>query len=262
MREFFGLLVILFGIFLFILSIVTLVKPLPELKLGTRKRALLAMAGSVVLLIIGGSIIPKPTPEEIAAREAQAAEKKAEREAEASEREAERVRKSAADKKARDDEAAAEAARLKPAMTEAATQLWNRINSTVSQCDGVSERVSVEAGRRNPNPYTLYPLLQSAKSICSSEGFEVRRLTVPDAIPARFREGFEEAIETCSNAYLAKSTAFDSMAKVLDGNMRPSAVSAAQQNAQRAQAGVMLCGIRFMAASNEAGLDLEEVIQD
>lgn len=262
MREFFGGLLILTALFLFVLSIVTLIKPLPEIKIGSRKRALLLMFGAFVVMMIGGSILPPPSPEEVAARQAEAAQEKGERVRRDAQEKGDRERRSAAEKKSRDDASAAEAARLKPAMTQAATELWNRINSTVSQCDAISERVSAEAGRRNPSPYTLYPLVESADSICSSEALEVRRLTVPDAIPSRYRGAFEEAIETCSNAYFAKSSAYESMAKVLDGNTRPSAVSAAQQNAQRAQAGVMLCGLGFVKAANDAGLDLDEVIQN
>lgn len=262
MRDFFGGLLILTALFLFILSIVTLIKPLPEIKIGSRKRALLLMVGAFVVMMIGGSILPPPSPEEVAARKAEAAQEKAERERKDAQNKGDRDRKSAAQKKARDDASAAETARLKPSMTEAATDLWNRINSTVAQCDAISERVAVESGRRNPSPYTLYPLVESADSICSAEALEVRRLTVPDAIPSRYRGAFEDAIETCSNAYFAKSSAYESMAKVLDGNIRPSAVSAAQQNAERAQAGVMLCGIGFIKAATDAGLDPEEVIPD
>lgn len=262
MRDFFGGLIILSGVFLFVISIVTLIKPLPEIKIGSRKRAGLVMAGSFVLFMIGGSIVPPPSPEVVAAREAEAARTKADREAKSAERKAVQDRKSAAEKKAADEAAAAEAARLKPAMTAAATDLWTRINSTVESCDDVSKTVADAAGRRNISPYTLYPLVESARSICSAESLEVGRLEVPEAIPSRYRGAFEEAIETCSGAYAAKASAFRSMAGVLDGNTRPSAVAAAQQNAERAQAGVMLCGLGFMKAANEAGLDLEEVLRD
>lgn len=251
MREFLGGLLVLAAFAMFVLSIVVMVKPLKRLHLGSRKRGLLLLGASFVVTIIGGMILPPPTPEEVAVRAADEAREKAERET-----------VQAAEKKARDDAEAAAEARLKPAMTEAATGLWNRINSTVAGCDAASKAVSDAAGARNPSPYVLYPLVQQAKTVCASEGLEVSRIDVPDTIPARHRDGFKEAIETCSNAYLAKMSAFDSMAKVLDGNVRPSAVSDAQQNAERAQAGIMLCGIRFMKAASDAGLDLDEVIKD
>lgn len=212
MREFFGGLLVLAAFALFIISIIALIKPLKTLKLGSRKRAALALVGSFILMMIGGSILPPPSPEEVAAREAEEAQAKAKRE-----------QTQAAEKKARDDASAAELARLKPVMTQAATQLWNRINSTVADCDAASEAVSNAAGARNANPYTLYPLVQRAESVCSDEALELRRIEVPDEIPSRYRDGFREAIETCSNAYIAKMSAFDSMAKVLDGNTRPSA---------------------------------------
>lgn len=262
MREFFGGLIVLSGFFLFVISIVTLIKPLPEIQIGSRKRAGLVMAGSFVFFLIGGLIVPPPSPEVVAAREAEAARTKADRDAKSAERKAVQDRKSAAEKKAADETAAAEAARLKPAMTAAATDLWTRINSTAKSCDDVSKTVADAAGRRNIDAYTLYPIVGSARSICSVASLEVGRLEVPEAIPSLYRGAFEEAVDTCSNAYAAKASAFRSMAGVLDGNTRPSAVAAAQQNAERAQAGVMLCGLGFMKAANEAGLDLEEVLRD
>lgn len=262
MREFLGVMLILSAFAMFVLSIVVLVKPLKEIHLGSRKRGVLLLVASFVLLVVGESTLPPATPEEIAARAAERARETAEREKANTARRKAREDEEAAELKARNDADAAAEARLKPAMTSAATGLWRQINSTVAGCDAASEAVADAAGARNPSPYVLYPLVQQAKSVCADEGLEVSRLDVPEAIPSRYREGFEEAIETCSNAYLFKTSAFDSMAKVLDGNVRPSAVSDAQQGAERAQAGIMLCGIRFMKAANDAGLDLDEVIQD
>jgi len=251
MREFLGAVLVLSAFAMFVLSIVVLVKPLKELKLGTRARGLLLLVASFVVMGIGGAVLPPPSPEDVAAREAKRAQESAERE-----------KARATEKKARDDAAAAKQAAEKVASTAAASQLWTRINSTVAGCDAASKAVADAAGARNPSPYVLYPLLQRAESICRSEGLDVGQLDIPDDIPARHRDGFKEALETCSNAYLAKMSAFGAMAEVLDGNVRPSAVSAAQEGAERAQAGVMLCGIRYMKAANDAGLELDEVIKD
>lgn len=67
MRDLGGV-IALIGMVLFIVSIIALVRPIKRIKLGTRKRAGLALGASVVLFIVGASIMPPPTPEEKAAR--------------------------------------------------------------------------------------------------------------------------------------------------------------------------------------------------
>ena len=48
-----------------LVSFVGIIRPLPRLWLPTRKRAAQAFGGAFVLLIIGGMLAPKPTPEEL-----------------------------------------------------------------------------------------------------------------------------------------------------------------------------------------------------
>jgi hypothetical protein len=46
----------------FILSLVALIRPLPKLGLKSRKRAALAVVGSVILMGVSGSLLPDPPP--------------------------------------------------------------------------------------------------------------------------------------------------------------------------------------------------------
>jgi len=233
----------------FVLAFVCLIRPIKAVKMGTRKRALIGMGISFVVLIIAGSIMPKPTPEELAARQAT---------------EAAAAEKSAADKagqeKADNERAAAALAAQKPAIAAAAQSLWTQVATQVSGCDTASGYVADVAGRRNPNVYDLYSQVTQADTICSEAASNVGRISVPDTIPSAKRAKFKEAIETCRNAYYAKASAFDQMSKVLNGDVRPSAVNEAKQASEAAQAGSMLCAIGFMTAGSEAGLTMEETM--
>ncbi len=233
----------------FIIGAVALIRPIQKIKLGTRKRAGLMMAAAFVLFFVGASIMPKPTPEMIAAREAEAA------------------RTRATDEKAASDQAAAQAQQAeaqaqqnKGAITAAAKGLWDQVTVQVSACDQASKNVAQVAGRRNPSIYDLYPMVQEANGVCRAAGSRVRDLDVPDVIPRQHREAFAKALKTCSDAYYVKASAFDSMGKVLNGDARPSAVTEAREASEAAQAGTMLCGVGFLQAVTGAGLSTSEVM--
>ncbi|MFT4911619.1 MAG: hypothetical protein ACI9YM_000189 [Brevundimonas sp.] len=256
MREGIGAIVALIGMGLFVVSIITLIRPIRRIKLGTRKRAGIALAVSIGLFILGGTIMPPPTPEQIAAREAVEAQRTVDRE----KADQERTAKRSADQKADADREAAALEQQKPAMTAAAKSLWDQVTVEVSSCDQSAKIFSDYMGRRGASIYEAYPLAQQAERICGQSATNVGRIGVPDTIPSTKRDAFKEAIETCRNAYYAKSSAFDQMSTVLNGDMRPSAVSDARQAAERAEAGTMLCGLGFLKAVNDAGLSLEEVM--
>lgn len=256
MREGLGALIALAGMLLFLVSIVCLIRPIKAIKLGTRKRAALALVGSIVLFTAGGFIMPPPTPEQIAVREA--AEKQ--READRAKREEEQATKRTADLKAANERAVAERERQKPIMTVAAKTLWDQVTAQAAPCDTTGKNLADYLGRRGASIYDAYDLANSANRICGETATNIGQLRAPTEIPAAQRTAFTEALQTCRNAYYAKSSAFSQMADVLNGDMRPSAVAEARQASERSQAGTMLCGLGFLKAVNDAGLSLEEVM--
>lgn len=238
MREALGALFALLAMGLLAVSIVALIHPLKTIKLGSRKRAGAALGGSFGLFILAGMVMPPPTPEELAERERAATEAK----------------------KLEVERAAAEAKRLKPEITTAARTLWNTVTSHVGRCDEAGADVANYVGSRGANIYDAYEMVQQARILCSSSASRVSDIDVPGAIPSANHDGFREALRTCRDAYYAKSSAYEQMARVIDGDSRPSAVAEAREAATRSQAGQMLCAIGFMEAANEAGLDVREVM--
>ena len=70
MSTFVSTLLVLAAMAIGVVSFVGIIRPLPRLRLPTRKRAAQAFGGAFVLLIIGGMLAPKPTPEELERRKA------------------------------------------------------------------------------------------------------------------------------------------------------------------------------------------------
>lgn len=244
-----GGLIALVAIIGFVLAIVCLIRPIKALQMGTRKRALAGLGLSVVLMAVSGAMAPKPTPEELAEQEASRAAAMAKAASENADRE-----------KSDSERAATELARQKPAIAAASQSMWSQVGTQVSACDTASKYVADVSARRNASVYDVYPMVQQAQSTCSEAAGNVRRIDVPSTIPSSKRRLFKEAISACQNAYYAKASAFDQMGRVLNGDMRPSAVNDARQAADRAQAGTMLCAIGFMKAGQEAGLTVEETM--
>lgn len=238
MREGIGALLALLAMGLLAVSIVALIHPLKTIKLGSRKRAGAALGGSFGLFILAGIVMPSPTPEELAEMERAAAETE----------------------KLETERAAAEAERLKPQITAAARMLWTNVTTQVGRCDEAGAAVADYVGSRGANIYDAYQIVQQAENLCSSSATRVSDIDVPDAIPSEARGSFREAITTCRDAYYAKSSAYGQMARVIDGDARPSAVAEARDAATRSQAGQMLCALGFMEAASEAGLDVGEVL--
>ena len=65
-----------FSSLMFVISVIALIRPLPSIKLPTRKRALLTLVATFIFIIILGEFKPPPTPEELARIEKLEQEKK------------------------------------------------------------------------------------------------------------------------------------------------------------------------------------------
>ena len=68
MRELLGSVLILGGMAIWLVSLIGIIRPLPRLWLPTRKRAGLLFGASFLICILGGAVLPPPTPEQLAAR--------------------------------------------------------------------------------------------------------------------------------------------------------------------------------------------------
>ncbi len=249
MSEFFGGTFVLVSFVLFWVCVFALFKPLKTIKLGSRKRAAAGIGVSFVLFMIGGTLLPKSTPEE-----------QAERDANAQRAATESVAKSAEDVDQNAAAASATAEREKAELTTAVKGMWTQVTTQLSSCDQAGEYVSEVAGRRNPNIYDLYEMVTQAETLCRTAASNVGGISVPNTVPREFRNTFRDSFRTCRDAYYMKSSAYRSMGRVLDGDARPSAVNEAREASRSAQAGTMLCAVGFLKGVTEAGLPIEAVM--
>lgn len=141
-----------------------------------------------------------------------------------------------------------------------AKSLWNQIVYNGRLCDIASKGVAeaAETGDR----YKLYPALRDGIEACKRASIDIMGLEPPEAATGEIKNAFDESIDTCSMAHVQKQMAFEAMAKVVDGDMSPSAVTHAKERSEASQMGMLQCGATFMKATGMAGFDIQKVFGD
>jgi hypothetical protein len=198
----------------------------------TRKRIFFLSLATLIASFVGfGMTMPEPTPEEKAARAEAAAKAKA------------------------DQEAAAKA-KLEATHNEI-VQLWTRIVEVGRECDGTRKRVV--AALEKADRYGAYERASRGSAICLTAYNTVRNMEAPSGLEGEPKGGIEKAFGTCADAYLWKKIGFDDLQKVIDGDARPSVVSAAKERAEASQMLTMQCAAQYLAAGHAAGVPLERI---
>lgn len=229
MGEFFGGLLVLASLAGFIVAIIALIKPIPKIGLSSRKRALLAIPASFIVMLMGGALLPPVEKEAVAATTPNAAVSNA---------------------------ASANEAVPEPEMTAEVQGHWKTVLAALKPCDNAAKRVA-EASGGDVNAYELYPVLTNASDVCRGSWSAVQDIDPPKSAKGEAKEAFEKALSDCTMAYLFKSDAYRQMAKVLDGDMRPSAVNKAKESMDAATSGQMVCVAGYMSAAIKAGVSLD-----
>lgn len=130
--------------------------------------------------------------------------------------------------------------------------VWMQATRLMEPCDQAVD--SATTALQSGNAYTAYPAVQRAEQTCGSVSLEMFDLDIPRSAKGEVREKLREAKDRCQSAMVQKQIAMKGIARVLDGDARPSVVSGAQEDAERAQAMVMGCAISFMSAAQAGGL--------
>lgn len=131
--------------------------------------------------------------------------------------------------------------------------VWTQATQIMGPCDRAVDTATTAL--QSGNAYTAYPAVQRAERTCGSVSLDMFDLDIPRSAKGEVREKLKEAKDRCQSAMTQKQIAMKGIARVLDGDARPSAVSAAQEDAERAQAMVLGCAVSFMGAAQAGGLN-------
>jgi hypothetical protein len=132
--------------------------------------------------------------------------------------------------------------------------LWNALVKTTAPCDAAAKEVGTATA--SGDVYSAYPVVKRGETVCQEAWLATRSLSAPASSTGEVEELFEKAIKTCSQASFARSSAFESMLKVIDGDSRPSAVNEAKEALTTAGMGPAACVAGMMAAAEKGHVDM------
>lgn len=225
--EVIGGLLVFVSLAAFVVGVVNIVKPQAWMKVRKRLVGAFIVLGSMGGCVAGATMLPPPPATDATAKPAAAA-------------------------------AQAAPAAKPEGMTQAEFNLvWSGVKARMERCDGPLRRAGEAVG--TGDPYAAYQPVKIASDSCRQAWMDIGGVEIPKSAKGEVKTAMREAREICSSAALAKMDAMDKMAKVLDGDARPSAMSGLKEQLESGQALASGCWIKFMDAAQKAGLSLPEI---
>lgn len=135
--------------------------------------------------------------------------------------------------------------------------MWAEVERITAPCDAATDGVlrSLESGSGVSLP-ALYSETERGQRICGQAGVDVKRVRAPRSLSRAERRQFDQALDMCGNAYLAKAIMLGDMRSVIDGDRRPSQLARLQQAGAQSQAQVFACVLRMTELAQAQGIDL------
>lgn len=238
MHDAIGITLVLAAFAGFVFGLVNLVKPLGLLRIRNRRRALALLGGSLGVFILGGVVGAAGMPGGLAGA-ADAAPVSPTPNAQRSIESVDKVRPVTA------------------GISETEfVGVWTSVKAAMEPCD--NQVGAAGQTLRGGDLYGAFPLVQRARETCMAASVAVSNVDVPRSAKGDVRKAIEEAKERCSTTMFVKREAMGKVAKVVDGDARPSVVSAAREELERGSTMTMGCLVGFMAAAEKAGHQLPE----
>jgi hypothetical protein len=143
----------------------------------------------------------------------------------------------------------------KSSLTNETKALWNQLISTTSSCDEAAKTVASSVQKKF-DVYELYRQAKDASQLCGEAASSVQALDPPPSADGAIADAFDEAIDRCSDSYTIKGSAYQKMLVVLDGDMRPSAVSDLEDSMKAANSLSLGCAAGMMQAAAKGDVPL------
>ncbi|WP_438852479.1 hypothetical protein [Brevundimonas nasdae] len=224
------------SILAFLFGVVNIIYPLKQLKITKRLVGVFIVIGSMAGCMGAGSL-------GIAAQPGGWTAEMARQEAE---------RKEAEKNKPAEPVVAAKTA--PPAgVTQAEFDVYQQsIMTALAPCDQAVARAG--AVLQEGDVYSAYPVVKSAENVCLGTSTDVTGVKIPRSAKGEVKKAFQDARDSCRMVGTMKWSAMRDLAKVLDGDNRPSAVSAAREGMESASGFTLRCVVGLAATAEAANL--------
>lgn len=137
--------------------------------------------------------------------------------------------------------------------------LYDTMLAEASQCDrpnsAAADAVSGLAEGRGTTT-EAYSLANDAHRACEQAWLNIGKLEPANSFNSAEREKAAKALKTCELAYFARKQSLEKLMTVLDGDMRPSQVTAFTEAARDGQLGLLACVAAFVEVGAAVGVEL------
>ncbi|MFN3944614.1 MAG: hypothetical protein ACK4K7_06780 [Allosphingosinicella sp.] len=140
-------------------------------------------------------------------------------------------------------------------------RLWTEVLEIAGRCDRPNSATGEAAGQfasGEASVYEIYGLARTAQRACAAAQTSLAKLSTPSSLPEPHRSKVAETLQKCEGAYAIRKVALDTLMTVLDGDQRPSQVQRYKEQAEGAQAGVLLCVTGFIETGILMDVELPE----
>ena len=136
-------------------------------------------------------------------------------------------------------------------------RFWSDLTKASRPCEEAQKNFAEQLQRRQFS-VAAYDAASRGQQVCFSAHNAIRALEVPEEIEGEASEAIQKGIDACTEAALARMTFLDIAASVIDGDRRPSRLSAAQAQGQAAQTATLQCVVHITHGATKAGLKIPE----
>lgn len=223
----------------FIVTVIAIFRPIPSLWLPTRKRAAIACLGSLFVLGVAGSMLPKTAVTAVPAAATEAAAVNADAAGEAT---------------------AVPVALVAPPPTDVGPEFvrfYREFEREFDTCNNAFDPIGQEAGSSSPSPQRLYAVSRNAKEVCRSSSGIIRDLEPPASFSADLKKEAKRLLDVCANAVIAQQLTADAAMKAIDDNFRPSRVQNMTDSGDRALQMKMGCVAGWLIQARALGVEDE-----
>lgn len=133
----------------------------------------------------------------------------------------------------------------------------SKIVAAASVCDTYGRRIADAA--EASNLYTMYDAASAGEEACFDVDDKLDALAAPAFLDAEATKALKDYTKGLGDGYSMKAIAFGRFAEIADGNLKPSAVSAAKSSIENAQAKIGISMAVIMALFQEEGVKVEDM---
>jgi hypothetical protein len=142
-----------------------------------------------------------------------------------------------------------------------AVGVYKQVMSTVAACDAASTAMANRL--QSADPVSSYRAAEVAEMECLGVRTKIKEISVPESLGSAAHKRMSEALENCSNAYLARWSGTKAIKEFLDGDTSVSKLSDVRADADAVSSGAILCAAGLVGGAMAAGattgdLGLEE----